>query len=84
MIHRNYVLSFAVPNLAAAGCVTAAGAVKGNATDLLWLAAVLLQQLAPVISSRITGDYERRPRTRSPRTSANWIPRTSSSATACC
>ncbi|MEY9927587.1 low temperature requirement protein LtrA [Catenulispora sp. GP43] len=57
LIHRKYVLSFAVPNLAAAGCVTAAGAVRGNASDLLWLAAVLLQQLAPVVSGRITGDY---------------------------
>ena len=57
LIHRRYVLSFAVPNLAAAGCVTAAGAVKGGASDLLWLAAVLLQQLAPVISSRTTADY---------------------------
>jgi low temperature requirement protein LtrA len=57
LIHRKYVLSFALPNLAAAGCVTAAGAAKGNASDLLWLAAVLLQQLAPVVSGRITGDY---------------------------
>jgi low temperature requirement protein LtrA len=58
LIHRKYVLSFAVPNLAAAGCVTAAGAVKGGAADLLWPAAVLLQQLAPIVSSRISGDYE--------------------------
>jgi len=57
LIHRQYVLSFAIPNLAAAGCVTAAGAVKGGASDLFWLAAVLLQQLAPVISSRTTADY---------------------------
>ena len=57
LIHRQYVLSFALPNLAAAGCVTAAGAVKGSAADLFWLAAVLLQQLAPVISSRTIADY---------------------------
>ncbi|MBW8802365.1 MAG: low temperature requirement protein A [Catenulisporales bacterium] len=57
LIHRKYVLSFAVPNLVAAGCVTAAGAVHGRLSDLLWLAAVLLQQTAPIISSRISGDY---------------------------
>ena len=58
LIHRKYVLSFALPNLAAAGCVTAAGAVRGaTATDLLWLAAVLLQQFAPIISGRVSGDY---------------------------
>ncbi|MBS2553020.1 low temperature requirement protein A [Catenulispora sp. NL8] len=58
LIHRKYVLSFALPNLAAAGCVTAAGAVQGaTATDLLWLAAVLLQQVAPIISGRVRGDY---------------------------
>jgi low temperature requirement protein LtrA len=57
LIHGKYVLSFAVPNLFAAGCVTAAGAVKGTGADLLWLAAVLLQQVAPVISGRITGEY---------------------------
>lgn len=57
LIHRKYVLSFALPNLAAAGCVTAAGAVHGFAVDLLWLAAVLFQQVAPVISGRITADY---------------------------
>jgi low temperature requirement protein LtrA len=57
LIHRKYVLSFAIPNLAAAGCVTLAGAAHGGAADLLWLAAVLLQQVAPVVSSRISGDY---------------------------
>ena len=57
LIHRKYVLSFAVPNLAAAGCVTAAGLVTGAAVDGLWLAAVLLQQAAPVVSGRVTGDY---------------------------
>ncbi|MEY9891158.1 low temperature requirement protein LtrA [Catenulispora sp. MAP5-51] len=57
LIHRKYVLSFALPNLAAAGSVTAAGAVKGSASDLLWLAAVLLQQLAPVVSGRVVGEY---------------------------
>ena len=57
LIHRKYVLSFAVPNLAAAGCVTAAGLVTGAAVDGLWLAAVLLQQIAPVVSGRVTGDY---------------------------
>ncbi|WP_194896756.1 low temperature requirement protein A [Catenulispora pinisilvae] len=58
LIHRKYVLSFALPNLAAAGCVTAAGAVRGaTATDQLWLAAVLLQQFAPIISGRVSGDY---------------------------
>lgn len=57
LIHGKYVLSFALPNLAAAGCVTLAGAAKGSAGDLLWPAAVLLQQVAPVISSRVTGDY---------------------------
>ncbi|MEY9857979.1 low temperature requirement protein LtrA [Catenulispora sp. GAS73] len=58
LIHRQYVLSFAVPNLAAAACVTAAGAVNGGtAADVLWLAAVVLQQVAPVVSGRVTGDY---------------------------
>jgi low temperature requirement protein LtrA len=59
LIHGKYVLSFAAPNLAAAGCVTVAGvgAVRGVGSDLLWLAAVLLQQVAPVISGRVTGDY---------------------------
>jgi low temperature requirement protein LtrA len=57
LIHRKYVLSFALPNLAAAGCVAVAGAVKGSGADVFWLAAVLLQQLAPVISGRVSGDY---------------------------
>jgi low temperature requirement protein LtrA len=57
LIHRAYVLSFALPNLAAAGAVTAAGAVHGAAADALWVAAVLLQNLAPLISSRVRGDY---------------------------
>ncbi|SEK71252.1 low temperature requirement protein A [Streptacidiphilus jiangxiensis] len=57
LIHRQYVLSFAVTNLGAAGCVTAAGAVHGWAADGLWVAAVLLHQITPVLSSRITGRY---------------------------
>ncbi|MFD0636811.1 low temperature requirement protein A [Catenulispora yoronensis] len=57
LVHGKYVLAFAIPNLVAAGCVTAAGAVDGVPSDLLWLAAVLLQQLAPIVSSRITGEY---------------------------
>ncbi|GAA1996721.1 low temperature requirement protein A [Catenulispora subtropica] len=57
LIHGKYVLSFAIPNLVAAGCVTLAGAADGTAGDALWVAAVLLQQLAPIVSSRITGEY---------------------------
>ncbi|NUR60373.1 MAG: low temperature requirement protein A [Catenulispora sp.] len=57
LIHGKYVLSFAVPNLVAAGCVTLAGTVHGAPSDLLWLAAVLLQQVAPILSSKITGAY---------------------------
>jgi low temperature requirement protein LtrA len=58
LIHRQYVLSFAVTNLAAAGCVTAAGLVHGSAADGLWVAAVLLHQVTPVLSSRVTGRYD--------------------------
>ncbi|RAG81079.1 low temperature requirement protein A [Streptacidiphilus pinicola] len=66
LIHRQYVLSFAVTNLAAAGCVTAAGVVHGMghgrghgwAADGLWVAAVLLHQVTPALSSRVTGRYE--------------------------
>ena len=62
LIHRQYVLSFAVTNLAAAGCVTAAGFVHGMghglAADGLWVAAVLLHQVTPWLSSRVTGRYE--------------------------
>ncbi|MEV5508233.1 low temperature requirement protein A [Streptomyces orinoci] len=58
LIHRQYVLSFALTNTAAAGCVTVAGwAGGGPAADGLWLAAVVLQNVTPLISHRITGDY---------------------------
>ncbi|MFI9724430.1 low temperature requirement protein A [Streptomyces sp. NPDC052396] len=58
LIHRQYVLSFALTNTAAAGCVTAAGWVGGGPlADALWLGAVVLQNITPLVSSRITGDY---------------------------
>ncbi|MEU5432789.1 low temperature requirement protein A [Streptomyces sp. NPDC020719] len=57
LIHGRYVLSFALPNVAAALCVTAAGTVGGRATEAWWLAAIVIQTVTPGISGRITGRY---------------------------
>ncbi|MEZ0064625.1 low temperature requirement protein LtrA [Streptacidiphilus sp. MAP12-20] len=53
--HGRYVLSFALTNVLAALCVTGAGLVHGAAADELWGAALVLQTITPIISSRITG-----------------------------
>lgn len=42
----------------AALCVTAAGTVSGRAAEALWLAALVLQAITPVLSSRITTDAD--------------------------
>ncbi|MEZ0090115.1 low temperature requirement protein A [Streptacidiphilus sp. EB129] len=57
IVHGRYVLSFALTNVLAALCVTAAGAVGGRDADLLWVAALLLQNVTPLISSHVTGNY---------------------------
>ncbi|MFD9795889.1 low temperature requirement protein A [Streptomyces sp. NPDC059070] len=57
VVHGRHVLSFALPNVAAALCVTAAGTVDGRAAEAWWLAAIVLQTVTPVISGRFTRDY---------------------------
>ncbi|MFD9634450.1 low temperature requirement protein A [Streptomyces violascens] len=56
LLHGRYVLSFALTNVLAALCVTAAGTVSGRAAEGLWLAALVLQAVTPVLSSRVTSD----------------------------
>ncbi|MFJ8310447.1 MULTISPECIES: low temperature requirement protein A [unclassified Streptomyces] len=58
LLHGRYVLSFALTNVLAALCVTAAGTVSGRAAEGLWLAALLLQNVTPILSSRITSDID--------------------------
>uniref|UniRef100_A0AAU2UZ10 Low temperature requirement protein A n=1 Tax=Streptomyces sp. NBC_00003 TaxID=2903608 RepID=A0AAU2UZ10_9ACTN len=58
LLHGRYVLSFALTNVLAALCVTAAGTVSGRAAEGLWLAALVLQAVTPVLSSRITSDVD--------------------------
>jgi low temperature requirement protein LtrA len=57
IVHGRAVLSFAVTNVLAALCVTAAGVVHGLATDTLWLAALALQTVTPIIAGRFSGTY---------------------------
>ncbi|MEV0090988.1 low temperature requirement protein A [Streptomyces sp. NPDC050738] len=57
LIHGLYVLSFAVPNLTTAVLITVAGTLDGHAAEALWLVAIAVQNLAPILSSRINGDY---------------------------
>ncbi|MCT9090112.1 low temperature requirement protein A [Streptomyces sp. ASQP_92] len=56
LAHGRYVLSFALTNVLSALCVTAAGTVHGRAGEGLWLAALALQAITPVLSSRVTAD----------------------------
>ncbi|MFE3526332.1 low temperature requirement protein A [Streptomyces sp. NPDC059161] len=56
LLHGRYVLSFALTNVLAALCVTAAGTVSGRAAEGLWLAALVLQNITPILSSRISAD----------------------------
>ncbi|PKV89820.1 low temperature requirement protein A [Streptomyces sp. TLI_146] len=58
LLHGRHVLSFALTNVLAALCVTAAGTVSGRAAETLWLAALVLQAITPVLSSRITTDVD--------------------------
>ncbi|MGW2813901.1 low temperature requirement protein A [Streptomyces sp. NPDC001415] len=58
LLHGRYVLSFALTNVLAALCVTSAGTVSGRAAEGLWLAALVLQAVTPVLSSRITSDVD--------------------------
>jgi low temperature requirement protein LtrA len=58
LLHGRYVLSFALTNVLAALCVTAAGTVSGRAAEGLWLAALVLQAVTPVLSSRVTSDVD--------------------------
>ncbi|MFC5908649.1 low temperature requirement protein A [Streptacidiphilus monticola] len=54
LLHGRNVLSFALTNILAALCVTAAGVVDDSlAADGLWVAALLLQTVTPVLASRV-------------------------------
>ncbi|MFK8907068.1 low temperature requirement protein A [Streptomyces sp. YS-3] len=58
LLHGRQVLSFALTNVLAALCVTAAGTVSGRPAEALWVAALVLQAITPVLSSRITTDVD--------------------------
>ncbi|MFG2717727.1 low temperature requirement protein A [Streptomyces sp. NPDC048416] len=58
LLHGRYVLAFALTNVLAALCVTAAGTVGGRAAEGLWLAALVLQAITPLLSGRVTSDLD--------------------------
>ncbi|WP_329125477.1 low temperature requirement protein A [Streptomyces sp. NBC_01465] len=55
LFHGLSVLSFATPNVAAAVLITVAGAYDGHTAEAMWLVAIAVQNLSPILASRITG-----------------------------